>query len=172
MNRLKPAAFLAALLWAGIANPAAAQEASPAPAPQRSWFWRAKLPGGEYIVRLDAIRSLSMHEYLVEGVARVTEVNIAADASALARFYFLEPAVPQAPGGVGQSAINFLDEKAREAVTRAGAGDALSRVIKSYPAATHAHTIEYRLGTREQLEKLYRDIERAWTTGRGGAFEL
>lgn len=170
MSRLFPHALL---VLAGVvaANlEAAAQEATPAP--QRSWFWRAKLPGGEYIVRLDTIRSLSSHEYVVEGVAKVTEVNIATDSSALARFYVLEPLVPQAPGGIGQSALNLLQEKAQEAVSRAGAGDALHRVVKNYPAATHAHTIEYRLGDLGQLRKLYQDIERAWTTGRGGTFEL
>jgi hypothetical protein len=143
------------------------QEAAPGP----RGVWKAEMPAGNYLVKLGAISSVSRHEYLVDGVGRVSEVNLSAQGPALARFYFVEPNVPQLPGGVGQSTVNFLEEKMREGVSRAGADDLWRTVIKSYPVATHAHTVEYRLQTREALDKLFGSIERAFTTGRGETFK-
>lgn len=134
------------------------------------WLWKARLPGGEYAVRLDAIRSVSLHHYVVEGVAKVAEVNIATDSSALARFYYLEPHVPEGAGSTGQSMVELAREKWREAIERAGASS--TEVIKSYPAATHAHTIEFRLSSRADLEKLFQSIERAWAAGQGSELSL
>jgi hypothetical protein len=129
------------------------------------------MPGGDYLVSLSAITSLSQHEYLVEGAGKVSEVNISTLGSALARFYFLEPVVPQAPGGVGQSGIDLIKEKAEEAVGRAGASELLTKVVKSYPVATHAHTIEYRVANKETLARLFKSAERAWTLGKGETFK-
>lgn len=149
-----------------------AQEADPTATPENlRGIWRAQMPAGDYLVSLSAITSLSQHEYLVEGAGKVSEVNIATFGSALARFYFLEPAVPQAPGGVGQSAIDLMKEKAEEAVGRVGAADLLTKVVKSYPVATHAHTIEYRVASKETLTRLFKSAERSWTLGKGETFK-
>ncbi len=152
--------------------PAHGQEADPEATPANlRGIWRAQMPAGDYLVNLSAITSLSQHEYTVEGAGKVTEVNIATQGSAIARFYFLEPALPQAPGGVGQSAIDLMKEKAEEAVGRAGAADIWSKVVKSYPVATHAHTIEYRVTNKETLSRLFKSAERSWTHGKGETFK-
>jgi len=148
---------------------AGAQEATPPP--NRNDFWKAEMPAGDYLVLLKAIRSISQHEYIVEGVAKVFEVSIATDSSVIARFYFLDPATPDSPAGLGQSTINLAEEKARELLDRTGDNALTSKVIKSYPVATHAHTVEYRVTSRDTLDKLYKHLERCWVTDRGGVFK-
>ena len=62
--------------------------------------WKCKLPGGVYEVAVNAMLAVSTHEYLVDGVARVTEVNVDTTGSLLARFYYLEPLTPNSPIGL------------------------------------------------------------------------
>ncbi len=160
---------LAALVFTA---PLHGQDADPTATPENlQGIWKAQMPAGDYLVNLRAITSLSQHEYLVEGAGRVSEVNIATQGSAIARFYFLEPAVPQAPGGVGQSAVDIMKEKAEEAVGRFGGADLWTKVVKSYPVATHAHTIEYRVDSKETLMRLFKSAERSWTLGKGETFK-
>jgi hypothetical protein len=49
--------------------------------------------------------------------------------------------------------------------------DVRTKVVKSYPTTTHAHTVEYRLVDRESLNKLFDSIEEAWLNGRAGSFK-
>lgn len=146
---------------------------TPAPTPDTPsdrGVWRAELPGGTYVVALTAITSVSTHEYVVDNAARVTEVTVATIGSVLGRFYFLEPNVPDAPGGLGQSTINFVQEKLTEGAERTGS-DAWKKVVKNYPASTHAHTVEYRVDSKQTLQKLYKSVETAWLRGRGATFK-
>lgn len=161
-------ACLAALV--GVAT-LTAQTPTPSPTPETGGaFWRAELPGGTYMVALPAIASISSHEYLVDGASRVTEVTVDTLGSVQARFYFIEPNIPQAPGGIGQSALNFAQEKAAEALERSGT-DVWKKVVKKYPEATHAHTVEYRLDSKEALASLFRSLESSWREGRGRTFK-
>ena len=89
-----------------------AQEPTPTPGQRRRDVWQADLPGGKYFVRLSAVSAISMHQYIVDGTARVTEVNIDTIGSELVRFYFIEPNTPQTPNGIGQSAIDLIKDKA------------------------------------------------------------
>ena len=173
MDALKPlrlAGFAFALSLVGVT----AQETSPTPpTPEqlRRGIWRAELPGGEYIVRLSAITSVSLHEYVVDGAARVAEVNISTSGSQLARFYFIEPYPPKAPVPAGQKVLSAIENKAKEVSERVETGDARTKVIKSYPTTTHSHTVEYRLVDRESLSRLFDSIEEAWLSGRAGSFK-
>ena len=110
---------------------ALAQEPTPTPGQRRRDIWQADLPGGKYTVRLTAITAVSMHEYLVDGAARVTEVNIDTVGTELVRFYFIEPNTPQTPNGIGQSAVDLIKDRAQEALSRGGGDDAWSKVVKS-----------------------------------------
>lgn len=162
--------LLLALLLLTPARDGLCQDATPQPGMQG--IWKAEMPAGSYLVRLREISSVSQHEYVVEGAAKVSEVNVAANTSVVARFYFLEPVKPQAPGGVGQSTVNFVEEKAKELASRAGVDtELLDKVVKSYPGATHAHTVEYRVASRETLDKLFKSLERSFVTGRGSVFK-
>ncbi len=153
-------------------KPLSAQDAEPTPTPpMRGGIWKADMPAGTYLVSLTKITSISQHEYIVEGAAKVSEVTIATEGSEIARFYYLEPNTPQMPGGVGQSAVNLLQEKAEEAAGRVVGDEIWRKVLKSYPVATHAHTIEYRLTSKDSLDKLFKSAEKSWLTGRGDTFK-
>ena len=143
-------------------------ESTPLAAP----IWKCALPGGTYEVALRSIVSVSIHEYLANGVARVNEVNIDTAGSALVRFYFLEPVTPNSPIGLGQSAIEKAKEVLEQAAERTGQEEVWKKVVKDYPTSTHAHTIEYRVETKEQLDKIFKSAELAFRTGRGSALTI
>lgn len=128
------------------------------PAPSVIPLFRASLPGGTYEVAVRRIVAVSIHEYIVDAVARVTEVNIDTDGSLLARFYFLEPNTPNAPGGIGAAAL----EKAQQLLTTAAdktGQDAWKKVVKNYPTTTHSRTVEYRLESRADLDRIFAAAE-------------
>jgi hypothetical protein len=161
------AAFLASARFGSAQTPAATpEEATRANFP----VWTAELPGGKFVVALRAILSVSSHEYVVDGAARVTEVNVATSSNLLARFYVLEPITPEAPGGIGQSAVNMVMEKFQDISTRTGQGEVWQKVVKNYPASTHAHTVEYRLENAEELSKLFKSVEDAWKRNRSATY--
>ena len=137
-----------------------------------SKIWRCDLPGGTYEVAIRAITSVSSHEYIVDGVARVTEVNVDTQGNMAVRFYHIEANTPKAPQGAGQSALDQLSDLAKEAAQRAGPDEIWKRVIKSYPTTTHTHTIEYRIGSEEQLKKIFTSAQSAFESGRGGILKV
>lgn len=135
-------------------------------------MWKCELPGGTYEVALRSIVSVSTHEYLVDNVARVTEVNIDTMGSMVVRFYYLEPNTPTSPLGLGQSTLNKLQELAGEAASRTGQDEVWKKVLKNYPATTHAHTIEYRVDSKESLSKLFKSAEEAWRLSKNTTLKL
>jgi hypothetical protein len=144
---------------------------SPAPTPtSRLAIWRCELPGGTYEVALRAIVSVSVHEYVVDGVARVNEVNVDTQGNMAARFYYLEPTAAKSPLGVGQSAIDRISDLAREAGQRVGAEEVWQRVVKSYPTTTHAHTIEYRVESEDQLKQIFTSAQGAFESGKSATY--
>lgn len=124
-------------------------------------LFRAKLPGGTYEVAVRSIVAVTSHEYVVDGIARVTEVNIDTTGSLLARFYFLEPVTPNAPGGIGAATIDKAQELLKQAAEKTGQ-DAWKKVVKNYPTTTHARTVEYRMVEKADLNKLYEAAEEAF----------
>jgi len=142
-----------------LASPLLAQENSNNAAPI---FFVSRTPGGNCTVRVASMVSVSMHEYVVDGAARVYEVNIDTTGNTLIRYYYLEPIRLQSPIGVGQSAIDKLEDLKNEAQSRFGLDEAARKVTKSYPTSTHAHTVEYRLDSRDSLNKIYEGADRAF----------
>jgi hypothetical protein len=164
MNRF----LLVALLAGAFAAPLAAQ--TPAAAPTQPTptgnnankaLFRCTLPGGVYEVAVGAMIAVTSHEYLVDGVARVVEVNIDTTGSLLARFYFIEPNTPNTPGGLGASTLETAQKLLTEGAEKTGQ-DVWKKVVKSYPTTTHSRTVEYRLESREQLNKVYAGAEEAF----------
>jgi len=135
-------------------------------------MWRCELPGGIYSVALRSIVSVSSHEYVVDAAARVTEVNIDTNGSMTARFYFMEPNTLTSPLGLGQSTLDKVQELAKEAADRTGQSDLWRKVVKNYPTTTHAHTIEYRLDSKEQLKKLFESAETAFRLNRNTTLKI
>ena len=135
-------------------------------------FWKASLPGGEYMVALDRISSVAKHTYVVDGAARVYEVTVADSSSAIARFYYIEPVTDKSPLNVGQVVLDRVRGAAKEATNRVGAGDVWDQVIKNYPQTTHARTMEYRFTVRSNIDSLYSSITRAWERKKGEQFTV
>jgi len=138
----------------------------------RETFWSATLSGGEFIIPHSAITSISLHTYVVDGTVSVTEATVGTVGSEIGRFYYLEPIEATSPIGVGQSAIDDLKERAREVVTRVGAEDLEEKVIKNYPASTHAHTVEFRLSSPEDVKKLFGSLKNSLLQRRTANFSV
>ncbi len=136
-------------------------------------LWRCELPGGVYLVALRSIVSISSHEYVVDGLARVTEVTVATASTVEARFYYLEP-LPASAASTGPGAtLQALQQHVQELSASHPEVDAVwQKVVKNYPTTTHAHTVEYRLNTKGDLQSLYESLELSWTTGKGVNFKI
>jgi hypothetical protein len=141
------------------------------PAATNKQIWRCNLPAGTYEVAVPAIISVSSHEFIVDGAARVTEVNLDTAGTLTVRFYFIEPAVTSGPAGLGAATIGKVQSLVTEAAERSGT-DAWKKVVKSYPTTTHARTVEYRVAKRETLSALYNSASTAFRTGRGSEFSV
>lgn len=169
MRSLPLFATAAVLFLAPLAAPAQSTSVS---TPGTVPAWRAKLPGGAYAVPVSAMVSVSMHEYVVNAVARVTEVNVDTTGNALVRFYYLEPITPQTPLGVGQSVVDKVKDVAKEVTERAGDEAIWQKVTKSYPTTTHAHTIEFRVASKDDLQKIFNSADLAMRQGKDTYFIL
>jgi len=158
MKTVIAALCLAPVVALGQAAPAAT------PWPSRTPMWRCDLPGGTYEVAIRNILSVSIHDYVVDGVARVSEMNIETPGSTEVRFYYLEPITPTSPVAAGQSLLDKAQDMATEAASRLNPGDQppWEKVVKNYPTTTHAHTVEYRLDTKDDLETLFNSAEQAF----------
>jgi hypothetical protein len=166
--------FLPVLFVTLLAPLLHAQQATPAPmstpSPTNILMWRCNLPGGSYSVALRSIVSVSSHEYVVDGLARVTEVNIDTAGNALARFYFIEPNTLNTPLGIGTATVEKAQQLLQEGADRSGQ-DVWKKVVKNYPITTHARTIEYRVIDKATLTKLHESAESALRLNRNTTFE-
>jgi hypothetical protein len=157
-------ALSAALILLPLA--ALAQTPTPSPTPTRIPMWRCDLPGGTYEVAIRSIISVSTHEYLVDGVGHVTEMNIDTPGNLEVRFYYIEPLATATPDNIGETAVDKLQQLADAAASRVAPGEPpWEKVIKTYPATTHAHTVEYRLDSLDQLQSLFNSAEQAFRLG-------
>lgn len=125
----------------------------------------------------DDVQSISKQEY-VTATFRVTEINIVTQGTALLRIYHSRPLrageLQQALGesmnsaGVpgGSSIIQRpLPPQVQAMADRAsGAAEVATStaVMKEYPIATHAHTIEYRIGSLDELLELHDELKKHW----------
>jgi hypothetical protein len=161
-------ALLVSETWAQTPGPA-----TPQPGGNQSAMplFRAQLPGGIYEVAVRNIVSVSTHEYLVDGAVRVVEMNIDTLGSIMARFYFLEPNTPNTPGGIGAAAVDKAQQLFTQAAEKTGQ-DAWKKVIKNYPTTTHARTVEYRLQSREELNKVFEVAEDAFRLQRARSVKI
>jgi hypothetical protein len=123
------------------------------------------------------VQSISTQEYITASF-RVIELNIVTQGTALLRIYYSRPLRPGelqqamtegigAAGIPGGSSIiqRPLPPQVRAMADRAaGVSEAVTgtEVMKEYPMATHAHTIEFRIGSRDELLKLHKELKKHW----------
>lgn len=134
-------------------------------------FWQASVPGGNYMVALDRISNISMHEYVLDGNLVVNEVTVDTTGRALARFYYIEPL----SDSMKRSEVTRVVDKGRELIDRAGqrlGSEAHNMAQKQYPTTTHAGMIEYRILDLRDLDALYGSLRKAWESGRGRKFTI
>ena len=129
----------------------------------------------EYYGKEAAIHSISKQEYVTSGF-RVVEINIVTAGNGLLRIYHsralrlgeLQAAMSDGAAAAGvPSAIqpSPLPPGVQEMADRAsGVAEAVTSdtVMKEYPLATHARTIEYRVQTREELLNLFDELQKHW----------
>lgn len=170
------------LLTTGVSSgqsPTPTPSPSPAPAPDvqtqgvpAQGIWRCESSGGVCEVAIRSIVSVSSHEYIVDAVSRVVEVNIDTQGNMALRFYYIEPKTPSAPDGIGQSAFDRAKSLAKDIAGRTGMDDVTKRAAKNYPTTTHSHTIEYRLESEEEIKKVLASASAAFRTGAGSSIKV
>jgi len=135
----------------------------------RDGLWDGRFSGGSYLVRCTQILALSKHEYVADAAARVVEVNLTLNSGMAVRFYYLEPVRLEGGGvvGVGQQAIDKARAALQDAASRVSPTLTTPKVVKSYPASTHAHTIEFVLADEARLNSLHASLERSFRSGQG-----
>lgn len=142
---------------------------------QRDRFWEANVGGGQFMVALSHITSISRHRYILDGSLLVDEVTIDTNGQALARFYYITPVTDEMRGsGIGASAGRLVD-RGKQLVERGGevTGTRIHEMVqKKFPQTTHAKSIEYRVMTEQALGQLYSSARTAWRTGRGRVFSI
>lgn len=126
--------------------------------------WTGSLKGGRYLVKCGQIIALSKHEYVADAAARVVEVNLTLSSNTAVRFYYLEPVRMEGTGAVavGQQAIDKARQMVQDAANRISPTLTEPKVVKSYPASTHAHTVEYVIKEEARLNSLFDSLERAF----------
>jgi hypothetical protein len=133
------------------------------------------MEGGSYLLNLSAVASVAKHTFLVPGLGRVTEVTIDTLGSVAARFYHVQELPAQAPGGIGQTILDQATSRLEELKERLGSSAAglapWQQVVKNYPDATHAHTVEFRISNEETLNDLYKSLTNSPERGRGARFK-
>lgn len=163
---------LLCLLSLSAALPSLHAQTAPAPggavtdSEAKNVFWDCTLPGGSYTVLLNKISVVSLHEFNLTG-GRVTEMNIVTEGDALARFYFMEPISVGSALSSADAAKARITELADSAADRTGTDKVWRKVMKDYPLATHAHTIEFRLQNKADLLAIHQSAKTAWMTGKG-----
>jgi hypothetical protein len=129
-------------------------------------FWQASLPGGHYMVAIDRISSISMHQYVLDAQLLVTEMVIDTSGRSLARFYYVTSVAEES----GSASAARVVQRGRELLDRAGqrAGtNALDLAQKNYPTTSHAGMVEFRMLDLRDLNALYKSVQNAWETGKG-----
>ncbi len=170
---LRSLSFCGLLALVSLRSPAVfAQQKGETISGSPAFAWRAELPGGTYMVSLAALRHISVHEYLVPGVGKITEMTVDAGGSVSSRFYAVGLPDAQTPSNLGQTMVDRAKEALNEARDRMDASGITRSVVKDYPSTTHAHTVEYFISSPESVRKLYQNLERAWMSGRGDSIKI
>lgn len=129
-------------------------------------FWQASVPGGHYMVAIDRISSISMHQYVLDAQLLVTEMVIDTSGRSLARFYYVTSVAESSGSATAARVVG----KGRELLDRAGqraGSNALDLAQKNYPATSHSGMVEYRMLDLRDLNALYKSVQNAWETGKG-----
>jgi hypothetical protein len=123
------------------------------------------------------VQSISTQEYVTANF-RVIELNIVTQGTALLRIYYSRPlkvgelqkALSNGVDATGMSTASSIIQRPLPPQVQAmadrasGVSEAMTgtEVMKEYPIATHARTIEYRIGSRKELLELHDELKKHW----------
>lgn len=129
-----------------------------------------------YHAREASVLSISKQEY-VTAAFKVVELNIVTDGPALLRIYHsralkpgeLTQALGQGATAAGLPGSSIVQTPLPPGIEKmadkaSGVADAITKdtVLKEYPYATHAHTIEFRISSRNELLELHDELKKHW----------
>ena len=123
-----------------------------------------------FMAPLPLDKALSFWRGVADGVARVVEVNLTLSSSQIVRFYFLEPVKIDSGSNLvnaGTQAVERAKGMFEQAAGRVSPTLTDPKVVKSYPASTHAHTVEFVLKEEARLNSLFQSLERGFRSGQG-----
>ncbi len=129
--------------------------------------WKVTHPGGEYSVDVDAMTSVSLHSFRIEGDYRVWEVAVSDTSSQQVRFYWVSPTSANENAPEASTSSTKDDVKAK--TTGGKDEDEWKKVMKQYPQATHAHTVEYRVDKLSILSDIYNSAKTSFDGRTAGA---
>lgn len=139
-----------------------------------SVFWTGNFAGGQIIVPVDKIAAVAQQKYLLDGNFMVYEVTIDVVGNSITRIYYIEPVAASASGAsaLSEALLNRGKELSAEFRDRTGtqAVDPMTVVTKNYPTTTHAHTIEFRVATIEELNAVYKSVSTAFQRSKGRTY--
>ena len=122
------------------------------------------------------VQSISTQDYIT-GNFRVIELNIVTQGTALLRIYHIRPlrsgelqqAMSDGLGATGIPGSSIIQRplppQVQAIADRAASVSEVvtgTEVMKEYPMATHAHTIEFRIGSRNELLELHEELKKHW----------
>lgn len=140
--------------------------------PGNTRFWQCNINGGEIMVAVDRIGAISKTQYLLDGGLLCTEVVIdTLGGQSLTRIYHVVPATEAVAGNAATKIVDRAKEVLDNSSARAGM-KLHELVQKTYPATTHAHTVEFRVMQLADLEALYASLKATWTSGKGRSFTI
>jgi hypothetical protein len=135
-------------------------------------FWQCNINGGEIMVAVDRIGSISKSQFLLDGGLLCTEVTIdTLGGQSLTRIYHVVPATQATPANAASRIVDRAKEVVDNSANRAGVR-LHEMVQKTYPTTTHAHTVEFRVMDLADLEALYASLKATWTSGKGRTFTI
>ncbi|CAA6677314.1 MULTISPECIES: hypothetical protein [unclassified Lentimonas] len=175
MNTLSKQLFAALLLCCVASSLSAVSVSSNAIANKALFGITFPADSKEYYGKEAAIHSISKQEYITSGF-RVVEINIVTAGSGLLRIYHsralklgeLQAAMDDGAAAAGVPSTlqrSPVPPGVQEMADRAsGVVEAMTSdtVMKEYPLATHARTIEYRVQTRSELLDLFDELQKHW----------
>jgi hypothetical protein len=135
-------------------------------------FWQCHMPSGSFIIPLDRVSNISTHQYVVQGAGRVWEIVLADGSSSIARFYYMETASELSNPVTGDDTVRYTEMALEEVSKETDSEEVWRRVVKEYPHATHAHTVEYRFQDRLTLNKVFQHLRACWMEDRAGEIEV
>jgi hypothetical protein len=135
-------------------------------------LWRCQIEDMACTIQLPDLEFVAIHNYVVDGMVEVTEATAAMKSKAFVRFYFVEPA---SQGGMigdrlkegAERAADLSDRFIKPALTPSIQNTRSDKVLKNYPATTHAQMIEYRVKTKEAVYDIYQSLDRTLLEYRG-----